>query len=136
MFERLGGRKMVAATLTVATGIGIALYKGDVPQNLLHLLEVVFGVFASTNVINTVGSLSLEKVKVKAETSEPSLEQAVAVMPQQGVPVEDAVIAFKELATKLDMSSAELKELLETIIKSTQLTQNALSMIAEKVLSK
>lgn len=51
MFEKIGGRKFIAATLTVAVGLIVMAVKGDVPPGLLHLLEVTLGVFASGNVV-------------------------------------------------------------------------------------
>lgn len=131
MFEKLGGRKMVAATLTVAVGIGITLLKGDVPSNLLYLLITIFGVFAGTNTLNTAASISLDKKKL-----ETTMEPAVLPSAPQGVPVQDAVLAFQEVVTRVEAGNAQQKELLNEIIKSTQLSQNALSMIAEKVLSR
>lgn len=55
MFEKLGGRKFVAATLTVAVGLVVMAVKGDVPPGLLQLLEVTLGVFCGGNAIATVG---------------------------------------------------------------------------------
>jgi hypothetical protein len=51
LFDKIGGRKFVAATLTVAVGLVVMAVKGDVPPGLLHLLEVTLGVFASGNVV-------------------------------------------------------------------------------------
>jgi hypothetical protein len=118
MFEKLGGRKMVAATLTMAVGVTVAVWKGDIPPNLLQLLEIVFGVFAGANAINTIGGLTLNRVKAPE------------------IPVDHAVQAFSELTTNVKDQSAQTQQMLDSIIKSTQLTQNALSVIAEKVLSK
>lgn len=123
MFEKLGGRKMVAATLTLAVGIGMALVKEDIPPNLLYLLISVYGLFAGANSINTLGSLSLDKKK---------LDTTIKTDPAAGIPVQDAVEAFGVVNNKLEHQAAAIQE----VIKSTQLTQNALAMIAEKVLSK
>ncbi len=125
MFEKLGGRKMVAATLTVAVGIAMAIIKDDVPPNLLYLLISVFGLFAGANSLTTMGALSLEK-KVVGVASEPAA----------GVPVQDAVEAFGQLNAKVEAQAQQQMLALQEIIKSTQITQSALAMIAEKVLSK
>jgi ABC-type uncharacterized transport system YnjBCD ATPase subunit len=127
MFEKLGGRKMVAATLTVAVGIGMALAKDDIPPNLLYLLISVFGLFAGSNSINTMGSLSLEKKK---------LDTTIKEAPQAGIPVQDAVEAFAQLSSKVEAAANEQMGAIKEVVKSAQLTQSALAMIAEKVLSK
>lgn len=130
MFEKLGGRKMIAATLTLAVGLGLCLLKDDIPHNMLYLLITIYGVFAGTNTINTIGGLTLG--------SKPQMETTVAPAPsvEAGIPIRDAVEAFGQLSAKVDVAAQTQAAMLEQIVKSTQLTQNALSMIAEKVLVK
>lgn len=49
MGGNIGGRKVVATLLVLGIGTAIALYRGDVPGNLMQLLEVVFGAFVAGN---------------------------------------------------------------------------------------
>jgi hypothetical protein len=124
MFEKLGGRKMVGATVTMAVGIIAVLIKGDIPDNLLQLLEVVFGVFAGANSINTAAGLVL----ARKTAAEPQIQVDAAL--------KAANDSFVHLNGNLEASTAQTQKALDEIIKSTQLTQNALSVIAERVLSK
>lgn len=124
MFDQLGGRKMVAAVLIVAIGVSIAFVKGDVPSNLLQLLEVVFGVFVTANTVNTASSHSLEKAK------------ALTPISPNGINPDVAIRAFDAMSAAVAEHGNKTHQMLDSVIKSTQVTQQALSMVAEKVLSK
>jgi hypothetical protein len=49
MIERIGGRKVAMAIAIVAIGLVVAAINGDIPDNLLALLQVVFGAFVLGN---------------------------------------------------------------------------------------
>ena len=122
MFEKLGGRKMVALVLTMVAGVGVALAKGDVPPHLAEMIILSFGLFSGANIAATLGGISLEKAKHKAAPT--------------GVPVDHAVAAFQDLAQKVEANHTAQQASTTELTKSLQLTQNALSMIAEKILSR
>jgi hypothetical protein len=63
MIEKIGGRKVFAALLVIAVGVGAVLLKGDVPANLLQLLQVVFGAL----VVGNVGEHVVGAVRARAE---------------------------------------------------------------------
>lgn len=43
-------RKVMAGLLILLVGVGITLIKGDIPPNLLSLLQVIYGTFVLGNV--------------------------------------------------------------------------------------
>ncbi len=49
MLERIGGRKVAAGIVIVLVGLIVTAIAGDVPANLLALLQVVFGAFVLGN---------------------------------------------------------------------------------------
>jgi hypothetical protein len=60
MIEQIGGRKLAAAILVIAIGVGVTAWKGDVPENLKTLLEIIYGLLVGGNVINTVSAIRAE----------------------------------------------------------------------------
>jgi hypothetical protein len=137
MFESLGGRKLVAALLTIIVGIVMAFRGGDVPPNLLHLLEVIFGGFSLANVVTTVG-MSYKAVgavePVAATVAETPAQQPAPEVPMpQGIPVADAVQAFNAIGATIEAKSAETTQALDEIRKAVDLSQKVLSALADRI---
>jgi hypothetical protein len=127
IFEALGGRKFVAATLTVAVGILVSLKMGDIPPGLLSLLEFAFGGYALSNSINTVTGIIADR-KVQLDST------AVEAAPvQSGIPVTDAVVAFNGLTQSVGTSHAEIKADLDMIKKSVELSQKVLTALTDRL---
>lgn len=146
MLSKLGGRKMVAATLTVGIGLGAVALKGDVPPNLLQLLEIVFSVFAGANAINT--ALGTRIQMKKESTVVPEVEPVIKEEIMAPAPVEqpqpdpnavankDVVTAFNVIMNQQAANQAETKAALDVIVRTLQMTQTALNTVAEKAFSK
>lgn len=49
MIDSIGGRKVVMALVVATIGVAVVFFKGDIPANLLALLQVVFGAFVVGN---------------------------------------------------------------------------------------
>lgn len=62
------GRKMVAGMVMLAIGLGTVIWLGEIPPNLLSLLEFLFGAFA---VANTAEHISNTVEAVKTATPVP-----------------------------------------------------------------
>lgn len=145
MFDKLGGRKFVAATLTVAVGILVTFFKGDVPDNLTNLLEVVFGIFAGGNVVATVagtvrgakapaGEEASEAVAQpvdlppsNGEGSEPPTPQASA-SPAAGITNEQIYQGMAEIYQKVQAVETALGE----VVKSSGVSQKVLNVLLER----
>ena len=54
MIGKYGSRKLLVGMFVVTIGTAITLYKGDIPANLLQLLEVIFGGFIVGNSISHI----------------------------------------------------------------------------------
>jgi hypothetical protein len=69
MIDMIGGRKVLAALVVLIVGIGVVLMKGDIPPNLLSLMQVVFAAFVAGNGVEHVAG-------AYAETKAPMVETA------------------------------------------------------------
>lgn len=134
---------MVAATLTIAIGIGAAIKFGDVPTNLLSLLEVIFGAFSMANVVNTLGAARTVKVEESMKVEEIVKVEEPITAPV-GIPVQDAIEAFGILRQDVTnglqiirqeaaINQAELKQALDGIMKSVDLSQRVLTALADRI---
>lgn len=118
LISKLGGRKLVVTTASVAVGALIVYLKGDVPPNFLTLLEVAIGAFVGGNVANQIGAFIAQRPGA-VKTQEPVV---------QGVPVADAVQAFQVLQASVEAQKVTSEE----ILKSMQINQKALNLLLEK----
>lgn len=145
MFEKIGGRKFIASTLTVAVGLIVMAVKGDVPPGLLHLLEVTLGVFASGNVVASfAGALYGSKKASAAEIpptgpeSSPGADAPVALDAQpepqtttatpSPVTPEQIYGGLSEVYQKVTAVEASVGE----IGKSVNVSQKVLNVLLEK----
>lgn len=110
MFERIGGRKLSFGLFILAIGLGIGLTKGDIPPNILTLLEFIFGAFVTGNSIGTIAG-------VVAETRGPGEE----VSSTETVDL-----------TPILQSVEELKQTDIAMAQSISLVQQSLTMIIRK----
>ncbi len=73
-----GSRKLVVSGIVLAIGVAIALYKGDIPEHLLQLLEVVFGGFIVGNVAGHAMGAAVEHAEIKYAPPSPTYQVSVA----------------------------------------------------------
>jgi hypothetical protein len=100
MFDQFGGRKAVVALVALFVGVGVTIYVGDVPPNLLSLIEVLFGAFVVGNgvehVANTFGAVSAQASMEAPQPSPTAMDatliesrlnelQSVAIQTQEAV---------------------------------------------------
>jgi hypothetical protein len=71
MIDAIGGRKVAGALLVIAIGVGVVFLKGDIPPNLMALLQVVFGAFVAGNAVEHMAAARkpAESLEVSNETS-------------------------------------------------------------------
>lgn len=144
MLEKIGGRKLVVSLIVGGSGMAIALGRGDLPPNLLQLFEVIVGAFVGGNIM----AQALDRSpKVKPQIVEELVEEAPPMELQptpelppiapisQGVPNEMVVAAFKELGDLINGHAARTQEALDGVMKATQINQQALSVIVDKVMA-
>jgi hypothetical protein len=72
MVDKIGGRKVVVALITLALGIGAVFLRGDIPPGLLTLMQTLFGAFVAGNMFE-YASEAYTTVKSAAPTA-PSQE--------------------------------------------------------------
>lgn len=107
MFEMLGGRKMVASTLTLVVGLVIVLTKGDIPPNFLNLLVVTLGTFVGGNVASSAVGALYTRAAVKV--ADPASEQDGAPAPEAPpVPAQTEGITNEVLYQGLQYVSSQL----------------------------
>lgn len=88
--EKIGtSRKLIVSGVVLVVGVVVALLKGDIPSNLLQLLEVVFGGFIVGNVAGHALGVSADTAALKYGT--PS-EQATPVAAPQPASVDTSAI--------------------------------------------
>lgn len=78
MVERIGGRKVLVAIITITLALGIVLVHGDLPDNFTNLLEVVFGAFVTGNMFEHYKEIRLgastDSVDIVDNNAGPSIE--------------------------------------------------------------
>jgi hypothetical protein len=116
MIEQIGGRKLLAAAIVLAIALACVFLKGDVPANLLSLLQVVFATFVVGNVGEHVTDVFQTHADAKAEAASAApatppidLTQAVAqlgAIHAQNEQIKDAVATSQQgLSTILQMAA-------------------------------
>lgn len=97
--------KLVMAAVVMIVGIAIALYKGDIPEHLLQLLEVVFGGFVMGNVANTALGVAVEHAEVKYGKSV-----------EEDIPVSVISTQVPDLVPMLEKQAASLDLIQQTLL--------------------
>lgn len=113
MFDRIGGRKLVATATVLAIAVGITLYRGDVPSNLLTLLMAVFGAFVVGNGIEHVADAMQGDSGVSANT------------------VAESGKAITEAVGKLSGAIAEQHQALDYLVQSQLAKQQSVKNQAQ-----
>ncbi len=108
----VGKRKLLVFGIILVVGIAIALYKGDIPSNLLQLLEVVFTGFMAGNVAGHALDAVVEHADIKYAPESPKVESSPIVV--DTVAIEDLI---KSQAQALDI----IQQTLLMIIKKAGL---------------
>lgn len=120
--EKLAGsRKLVVTGVVLAVGVAIALFKGDIPEHLLQLLEVVFGGFIVGNVAGHALGTAVEHAEIKyAPIGAGSIEPDAPV--KVSVPV----------STQVSYELQSIEKALISQAQSIDLVQQTLLMIIKK----
>lgn len=106
MFEKLGGRKLVFGLITLGVGLVIGHIKGDIPPNVLSLLEMLFGSFVAGNSVGTIVG---------------------AVVSGKAVP-ESTDVVDSDLVSHIE----EVKAANSTLAQSVSIIQQSLSLIIRR----
>lgn len=61
----VGLRKIITAFILLLVGLGIVIYKGDIPPNFLTLLQTIFGAFVVGNAFEHYTIMRGEKGEIK-----------------------------------------------------------------------
>jgi hypothetical protein len=72
MIDKLGGRKAFFSLVAIIVGVAIAFIKGDLPPNLLNLLQFVLGAFVTGNLVAGATDAVTAVQSAKAENPVPS----------------------------------------------------------------
>lgn len=113
MFQKLGGRKAVMSLIVILIGILLVFTKGDVPPNLLTLLQFVVGVFVGGNVASSIS----QGISVRKTVAPPAQKN------------EEVEMALNGLTSTVNSIQSGLGE----VSKATQLNQQALAFIVSKI---
>jgi hypothetical protein len=90
MIDHMGGRKLVAALVILLVGVGVVALKGDIPANMLALLQTLFGALVLGNAVEHAAAAHVEAKKA-------------AVVATEQPPVVDTIEELHaELSAKLD----------------------------------
>lgn len=118
--EKLAGsRKLVMAGVVLAIGLGVVLIRGDLPTNLLNLLEVVFGGFVLGNVAGHALGVSLEHAQLRN--------------PQVTPPIETKVEESVDLTPQdFQMPESHVQDTLDKHTQALDIIQQTLLMIIKK----
>lgn len=118
--EAIGGRKLVVSSLTLAVGVGVALYKGDVPPGLLQLLEVVAVGYTLGNVGVKVFGKNFapgEEIRTEGPPQEVVVNLPETPLVPSPAPVEDISLqAIKNKQAITDSKISELEKAVNNIV--------------------
>jgi hypothetical protein len=81
MVDKIGGRKVLVVLVTLALGLAITLWKGDIPSGLLSLIQVLFGAFIAGNGVEHIAGVmaaSRSSALPEAADGEVSNEEVLA----------------------------------------------------------
>jgi hypothetical protein len=109
MFDLITGRKFLVALFVVAIGVGCVYFKGDIPQGLLNLLQLVFGAFVVGNGVEHVASAIVDKAAITSASSA-SAEPPSAPAPTQ----EDLGVVYQNLA-HIQQQNAESQQAIANV---------------------
>lgn len=110
MIDQIGGRKVVAAIVTIGVGLTVVLMRGDLPANLLTLLQTVFGAFVVGNGIEHV----TDAVQAKADTA--AAQPSVVAAPDTS----DLEAKLEDLHTQNAALQGAVAKVQETLVAIVQ----------------
>lgn len=112
MTKQVGGRKALMALAILVTGVGVTFYKGDIPTNLLMLLQTLFGAFVLGNGVEHVAGAVRKSEQEEVTTS----------------PNDVVVTAVEEAEAEVDRV-AEVEQTTEKMAAQVDALQKALGQI-------
>lgn len=111
--DTVGGRKVVATVVVLIVGVGAVALKGDVPPNLLTLLQFAAGFFVAGNAVEHIAGA------IKSPEAAPA----------DGVEGPAPGAYFDALAANVERVETEVRKTQEGVA----LTNQALSAIMQRV---
>lgn len=111
--SKLSSRKLIVSLAVLVTGLVIGLVKGDVPPNILQLLEVIAGTYVVGNVLSGV------------------TEGAAKPKKEQHKPQEVAQASSRQDLVELYSAIKETDQKVEKLLDSTDTIAKALTMLVE-----
>ena len=113
--DQIGGRKALVSILSLIIGVIITIIKGDVPANLLQLLEVLSVGF----VVGNVGVKALDARRQRPPTIDPDSIPVINEIKEESVSPEASSSTLEarvaELETKLTQVEATQTQTEQTI---------------------
>lgn len=110
MFDAVDGfRKIIVSIIILAVGIGVALHMGDIPDNLLQLLSIIFGGFIVGNVGEHISGAVVSKAEAlagKTTTPTPDISKDIEYVSQQVAGMEAKVSAGVEATAAVQAALA------------------------------
>lgn len=114
LIDAVGGRKALLAVTCLILGVALAIHLGDVPANLLSLIQFILGAFVTGNVVNSaVYELTSKK-------------EAPAIPEVDLEPLKAKIDELNQVVQAIQNNQAELTE-------AVKLSQNGLAFLIEKV---
>lgn len=116
--SKLYSRKLIVSVLVMATGLTVALIKGDIPPNILQLLEVMAGTYVAGNVISGIGKRGKEDQEEGEELTPASPPGPIETIPSQPLPAsrQDLVEVYGAIKV-LEQKTDSLIEMNNTIAR-------------------
>ena len=110
------GRKVIVTILILVAGLAVAIIKGDLPHNLLSLLEVIFAGFVSGNAVEHL-----------AKMREARQQQATAI------PAEFTADQIRAAVQALDTRLASIEQQAMQLGEAQNVTNQAVSALLDSV---
>jgi hypothetical protein len=117
-FLSTSGRKVLVTVLILAAGLAVALIKGDLPHNLLALLEVIFAGFVSGNAVEHLARISEARQKAASSGALPpeitadQIRQSVQILDQRLASIEQQT---SQLGEAQNVTNQAVSALLDSV---------------------
>lgn len=100
-------RKLIVSGVVLVVGVVVALVKGDIPEHLLQLLEVVFGGFIIGNVAGHALGVSADTAALKYGTPDTNVTVTAASQPS---------VDTSAIATALEQQTQQISIIQQTLL--------------------
>lgn len=130
--EKFGGRKLAVSLLVLVVGLAISLYKGDIPPNLLNLLEMVIGAFVGGNVLAKALGVAVQR-KTEPLPPPPGAIPAPADLSSGSVSNEEVRAAFNELGQHMNSLYAHQIKSMDALTQSVTNSTEAMTALLERI---